>query len=360
MNFFKNCLVSLIAGSMVFTLCGCHGKDEVALTVNDTPITSALYLNALVECDSEAKQRVDEQLAESSNENQAQIQEETDYYAQKIDGVNYVEYVKKNAIDRCKEYVFYQKLLDDGVIKLTKEKKEEAEMYASYYWDYYGASALFEANGVSLDTYKKAYLYSYCANEYFTSLYGKGGEKEVPAKDIKETLLEKYVLVYSLSTSYTEETTDAEKKQAKAQFNNYYKRLKNGEDFKVIYNEYNNIKEEQKAEENKDGPKDQLATVLGDNDTSYASTDFQKVFDMKQGEVKLITGEDNSGYTIYIKLDITKDKYYLENLTDSILRLLKQDEFEKSVDKKVVDYSVKENGYAIRRLKVKKIKYPNA
>ncbi len=352
MKTMKTLISILLIGCMVFSLTACHGKDEIALTINKTPIKSALYLNALVECDTEARQRVDEQLAASESE----AKEETDYFSQELDGMKYVEYVESKAIDRCKEYVFYQEMVDAGKIKLTDEEKTEAESYADYYWNYYGLNALYEANGVSLDTYKKAYVYSYYSNAYFKSLYGEGGEKEVKKSTIKDTLTEKFVLVHTISTAYTEETTEADKKAAKTTFKNYVSRLEKGEKFEKIYKEYNNITEEQKPSE--DGPKDQYATVLGDEDTSYASEDFATVFDMKEGEIKLVEGKDDSGYTIYIKLDITDDKYYLENLTDSILYILKQEEFDKSVASKTADFSVDKNSYAINRFKVKKIKYP--
>lgn len=359
MKTIKSMIAILLAGCIALSLTACHGKDEIALTINDTPIKSALYLNALLECDSEAKQRVDEQLAESET---TETTEETDYYSQELDGMSYVEYVESKTIDRCKEYVFYQELVDEGKIKLTEEEQTEAETYADYYWNYYsGISTLYEANGVSLETYKKAYIYSYYSNAYFQSLYGEGGEKEVKKSTIKETLTEKYVLVYTLSTSYTDETTDDEKKAAKSTFKNYVSRLEDGEAFKNIYNEYNNITEDaDSTETTEDGPKDQYATVLGDEDTSYASEVFADVFDMKKGEVKLIEGEDDSGYTIYVKLDITEDEYYLENLTDSILYILKQEEFDKHVSSKTADFTVDKNAYAINRFKVKKIKYPEA
>lgn len=358
MKTIKSMIAILLAGCIALSLTACHGKDEIALTINDTEIKSALYLNALVECDTEARQRVDEQLAESKKDTEST--EETDYFAQELDGMKYVEYVESKAIDRCKEYVFYQELADQGKIKLTDEEKAEAESYADYYWNYYGLSAVYEANGVSLDTYKKAYVYSYYSNAYFQSLYGEGGEKEVKKATIKETMTEKYVLVHTLSTAYTEETTAEQKKAAKSTFKNYVSRLEKGESFETIYKEYNNIKEDPETTTKEDGPKDQYATVLGDEDTSNPSADFAEVFEMKEGEVKLIEKEDDAGYTIYVKLDITDDKYYLENLTDSILYILKQEEFEKHVASKTADFKVAENAYAINRFKVKKIKYPEA
>lgn len=385
MKTLKKIIAAALTGCMLFSMCACHGKDEIALTINKTPIKSALYLNALIECDSEARERVDENLAADTSSS-ADTSEETDYFSQKIDGLSYVEYVETKALERCKEYTLYQEMIDAGTLTLTDEKIAEAENYADYYWNYYGASTIYESNGVSFDTYKKAFVYSYYSNAYFMSLYGKDGEKAVDSETIKDTLTEKFALVYTIATSYTAETTDDEKAAAKTQFNSYVTRLEKGEAFKNIYNEYYDIKEddekkdsasseatsseadnstssstsENKQEDTTPTPKDQYATIIGDEDTSYANDNFETVFEMKKGEVKLIEGEDNSGYTIFVKLDITEDEYYLTSLTESILYILKQEEFDKHVSEKTADFTVDENTYATNRFKVKKIKYPEA
>lgn len=365
MKIVKKLTAAVLSACVLFSMCACHGKDEVALTINDTSIKSALYLNALLESDSEARQRVDEELASKESSSDKEDNKETDYFAQKLDGLSYEDYVVSKAIDRCKEYVFYQKLVDDKKIKLTDEEKSEAESYADYYWNY-GANAVYEANGVSLETYKKAFVYSYYSNAYFMSLYGKGGEKEVAKKDILDTMTEKYALVYTLATSYTEETKDDEKKATKAKFKDYAKQLEKGKDFEDIYVEYYAITDEQlkeqekaEAESKEEKAKDRYASIIGDEDTDYADENFETVFDMKKGEVKLIEGDDNA-CTIYVKLDITEDEYYLNSLNDSILYILKQEEFDKLVSKKTADFKVENNKFATNRFKVKKIEYPEA
>lgn len=363
MKITKKIIAAVLSGCIILSLCGCHGKDEVALTINDTEITSALYLNALLEADSEARQRVDEEIASKNTSSDNENTKETDYFAQKVDGLSYSDYVVSKTIERCKEYVFYQELVEDKKIKLTDEEKSEAESYAEYYWNY-GASSVYEANGVSLDTYKKAFTYTYYSNAYFMSLYGKDGEKEVAQKDIIKTMTEKFALVYTLATSYTEETTDDEKKATKAKFKEYAKQLENGKDFEDIYIEYHKITDEQlkeqekaEAESKEETAKDRYASIIGDEDTDYSDENFETVYDMKKGEVKLIEGDDNA-CTIYVKLDITEDKYYLNSLNDSILYILKQEDFDKLILKKTTDFKVDNNKFATNRFKVKKIKYP--
>ena len=366
MKIFKRIISALLVGCMLFALSACHGKDETALTIEGNKITSALYLNALVDCDSEAKQRVDEEVA-AAKENEkteetkeTEETEETENYTKTLDGLSFVEYVKDKTLSRCKEFVFFQKLVDAGTIKLTDEEVAEAENAAATYWSSYGYAYLYSANGISFETYKKAFTYTYYSNKYFEHLYAEGGEKEVPKKDIKDHMLENYVLAYALSANYEENATDEQKAALKTKLEGYVTRLKKGEDFEKIYLEHNGIKEEEhKHEETKDGPKLQHASVLADknSNSNYANPDFDAVYDMKANETNIIENEGKTGLTLYVKLDINSDEYYLKQLTDEILYSLKKDEFQKYVTEQTKNYKVETNDFAINRFDVEDIDY---
>ena len=364
MKIFKKIVSAALTVAMLLTLSACHGKDEVAVTIDGRDIKSALYLNALIDCDSEARSRVDEETAAETEKNETseetETSEEIDYYSKTLDGLSFAEYVKTKAIERCKEYVFYQKLVDDKVISLTDDEKSEAEYSAEYYWTNYGYSYLYEANGVSLETYKNAFLYSYYSNAYFKSLYGEGGEKEVAKKDIKAHMLDNYALAYTLSATYEDDSTDEEKDALKTKLEGYAKRLKDGEEFEKIYMEFNGLTEKDHTHtEKEDGPKDEHATLLADkdSDSQFASEDFDEVYEMKVGNTKIIESEDGTGLTLYMRLDINSDAYYLTYLTDTILYELKEKEFDDFVAGKTEKYTVEENGFAINRFDVEDIDY---
>ena len=361
MKTLKKLISAALVVTMLLTLTACHGKDEVAVTIEGTDIKSALYLNALIYCNSEAKQRVDEEeAAAEEKETETETKEETDYFSKTLDGLSFAEYVKTKTIQRCKEYVFYQKLVDEKTINLTDAEKSEAEYSAEYYWTNYGYSYLYEANGVSLETYKKAFIYSYYSNAYFKSLYGEGGEKEVAKKDIKANMLDNYALAYALSASHEDNATDEDKAALKTKLQGYAKRLKAGEEFEKIYIEFNGVSEEEHThEETEDGPKDEHATLLADKDSNsqFASNDFDEVYEMKVGNTKIIESEDGTGLTLYMRLDINSDSYYLTYLTDTILYELKEEEFNDFVSKKTEKYTVEENSFAINRFDVEDIDY---
>ena len=374
MKFFKKFIAVFCALTLVSTLTACHKKDEVALTIDGIDITSALYLNALLESDMEARAKVDEQLAESEDES---VQAGTvDYFTQSIDGKKFETYVKDKAIKLCREYAYYQKLIDAKTISLAEDKITEAESYADMYWSYYGYSTVFEANGIGLNTYKKAFVYSYYANENFMRIYGKDGEKAVDAETIKKTMGEKYILVHTLTKTYAEGAKDEDKAAAKDSYQKHITRLEKGEDFKTIYEELNPSEKnetqvdlselEDSSNSETDGPEgdqplDEYATIIGDEDTNnYASEDFKTVDSMKVGEVKLVENSDKTGFTVYQKLDINADPYYLKTLNDAILVVLKQEEYDKTLEEEAAKLTVEEHKFALNRFKVKNIVYPTA
>ena len=67
MKLFKKLLAMGLCAVLVLSMVGCHKKNETALTIDGVKITSALYLSALFECDTEARTKVDESKKSSSS-----------------------------------------------------------------------------------------------------------------------------------------------------------------------------------------------------------------------------------------------------------------------------------------------------
>lgn len=347
---------------MALSFTACHKKDEIAVSVKDVKFTSAYYMCALINADSEAKTKVQEKLAEEETKD-SESKEEIDYYSQKIDGKKYETWVKDQALSNLKEIAAYKLLCKENEIEPDKEMLSNAEMYASYYWSSYGYSMYYEPNGVGQNTYTQYMKDSYYSETYFNHLYGKGGEKEIFAEDVKKEIHGSYIIADLLDGSFTSEMTDSDKTALKTKLEGYVTVLSKGEKtFEEVYNEYNAVeeKEEEKdTEEDEKGPKDKHAQILGAKETSYESEHYETVKGMKTGEVKLIELEDGSGYTLVVKQDITADDYYLETLDSAARHTLKDEEFKAAIDeyKKGIELDVSD--YAINQFKVKNIKEPD-
>lgn len=395
MNIFRKSVAFLIAAVMVFCLAACHPKDEVAISSDDIKITSAMYSYYLVMADMEAQDKV------NNDESVDTTASGFDYHKQTIDGKKYDEYVKDVALQNCLKAIAYQKLCAEKDIELSTEDIANAEYAAQYNWYYYGYNYGYQygygdflpLNGVYYDTYAEVTKVNYYGDAYFKSIYDKGGEKEISADDIQKAMDENYIAVYTITETYTDDTA----RDVKDKLTKYADRLKNGEEFKTIYNEHNKTEDsnsttssdtsstttssetassentssatdsdtsssatssEEKTEEPK--AKDELIVIVGseETDSNYKFDKFEDIKKMEMDEIKLIDDTDKKALYLVVKKDINSDTYYKETLLASdILYLLKGDEFTETVEDymKSMDYSVSK--FAINQFKVKNISY---
>ena len=372
MKNFKGMTALILVLLMVLSFAGCHKKNEIAVTIGDVEFTSAYYMCALINADSEAKSKVQEALSEKEGEEEStdtSTQEDIDYYAEKIDDKDFVTWVEDKAMDTLKEIAAYKTLCKEAKVEPKEEDIQNAEYYASMYWSSYGYSAYFEPNGVGQATYTSYMTDSYYAESYFEHLYGEDGEKAIASDEVLEKMYNNFLIADVLDATFTSEDTDDTKAALKTKLEGYVTDLKDGKKtFEQVYNEYNGITEETETEETTEEtteesdepqPKDELATILGAKDTAYESDQYDTVKEMKVGDIKLIELEDQSGYKLVIKQDIKADEYYADNL-DMITRHLIADEEYKDY---IADYAKKlntdVNNYAVKQFKVKNIIEPS-
>ncbi len=359
MKSFKRLIALTLALLVVLSFAGCHKKNEVAVTVGNVEFTSAYYMCALINADSEAKSKVYEELSEEEQ------QKEVDFYSKKIDKKDYVTWVEEKAIENLKTIAAYKTLCKENKLEPSKEELSNADMYASYYWSSYGYSAYFEPNGVGLATYTQHMKDSYYAETYFKHIYGKDGEKAIAEDTVKAKMLENFITANILSGSYTDEMKDADKTALKTKFDNYAKELKNGNrTFKDIYNEYNEIKDDETADNTADNSnaskaKDELASIIGSEDTGYNAAYYEAVKKMATGDIQVIELEDKSGIVLAVKQDISADPYYLETLDMTVRHLIADEEHEKNIAEYAKKLKVDINKYAVGQFKVKKIIEPS-
>ena len=244
MKIFKKLIAVVLVCLMVFSLTGCHKKGEIAVTINGYEFTSAYYMCALINSYMEAQQLVyadltDEELKATS----------IDYFSKKIEGKKFEQWVKDDAIETLKETAYYKTVCDEAKLKISDEDKATNESYASMYWASYGYAQMFEPNGVSQATFTQYMSDSYYAELYFGHLYGKDGEKEISAKTVKNKLYDDFLIADILEFTKGEETTSELDKISK-KFKDYAKKLESGDmTFEEVYNDYNDVKETDKKEE---------------------------------------------------------------------------------------------------------------
>lgn len=353
MKMFKKLICFVLAVCLILTLAACHPKGEVAVKSGDYEITSAMYSYYLVMADSTAKSII------AADDTIDKTASGFSYYKQKIEGKSFEEYVKDLALENCLKHIAFEKLVKDNKVEISDADKTGAENQANYYWNYYGYGAVYEANGVSYDTYAKIMLNSVLSDSYFKSIYAKDGTKAVADTDIQKALDENYAAAYILTKDYSSDQS-ANVDELKATFEGYKTRLLAGEAFKTIYNEYNKVTEENTNTTTTDtttpAPQDEYISVIGSDKTGLAYDKFEDVKKMAVNTCEVISDETNKVIYLVVKKDINADSYYRdEYLMSDILYLLKGEEFDASIDKYIdeLDYTV--NKFAINQFKVKKI-----
>lgn len=355
MKIFKKIAAILLVCLLALSAVGCHKKNEIAVTVDGFEFTSAYYMCALINANSEAQNKVYETLKEDEQ------QKEIDFYSKKIDDKNFVTWVEDRAIEMIKEIAAYKSLCKKANLKLDDETKANAQSYASYYWQS-GYSQYFEPNGVGESTYTNFTVDSYYSSLYFEHLYGKDGEKEIAADEVKNKIYDNFITANLIDVTFSEET-DSEKTAIETKLNDYAAKLKNKSiTFEQAYKEYYEIKDEETnntTESNDPKPKDEYATVLGAEGTGYEHDFYSDIQKMATGEIKVIKKENNAGLLLVVKQDIKADAFYLDNLDLTARHLIKDKEYSDDISKTVKALKPEVNKYAVKQFKVKKIVEPS-
>ncbi len=355
MKTFKKIAALLLVCLLALSAVGCHKQNEVAVKVDGFEFTSAYYMCALINANSEAQNKVYETLSAEEQ------QKEVDFYSKKIDDKNFVTWVEDRAIEMIKEIAAYKSLCKKADLKLDDETKANAQSYASYYWQS-GYSQYFEPNGVGESTYTNFTVDSYYASLYFEHLYGKDGEKAIPAEDVKNKIYDNFIIANLIDVTFSEET-DNEKAAIETKLNGYADKLKNKSiTFEQAYKEYYEIKDEEAEstpESNDPKPKDEYATVLGAEGTGYEHEFYSDIQKMATGEIKVIKKENNAGFVLVVKQDIKADAFYLDNLDLTARHLIKDTEYADDIAKTVKDLKPEVSNYAVKQFKVKNIVEPS-
>lgn len=342
---------------MVGCFTGCHQKGEIAVKVGNCEFTSGYYACALVIADTEARSKVESALSEKGESTENIV-----YYKQKVEDTDYTKWVEDTALETLKEVAAARTLCKEAGIELDDETASTAKRNAEYMWDTYGYSKIMEPNGVAKTTFVEYMTDSYLANLYFNHVYGAGGEKEISAEKLSEQLSNNYVLVNKIEVNFDSKTDD-DKKSEREKLTTYETELKNGtKTFEDVYLDYNNISaEDHKHDEPQDGetaPLDSHATVIGSEDTSYASDYYTEAKSMAVGEIKVVTLDNDAGIALIVKKDIMADPYYIENFDETLRRDIAGDECNDYIEKYGNDLKTTVHKSATGQFKVKKIKYP--
>ncbi len=412
----KRFLALVLAMLMIITcFASCRTENENAFeftyggkTVN---IRTALYMCFLIDADLAFQDKA----VTAADEKGTKYE---DYTELKYEDKDYETWTKEEAKESAKMYAYTSLEFDRLGYEITEDEQAYIDYYAESQWNgdesNAGVGQVYEANGISYETYK----------DYFTSLYWKQemvygfyveeptDEEEHPAEDhthedgsthsaeeeteekkldeeieklrgslrptdkeINSALQNNYVPVYVIDVALTDdqgnEKSAATKKENLSKLKEYADMLNKGEKFADIYAAYQLdfglVADEASLGEDDPSQYEQVllskeANVSAEN-SDAADENFEEALKLDVAKATVVENEDC--YTLVYRRNILKDKDSSDAaLTDSyesyaISLLVKEDYESTIVDKMIADLEIKENASAIKFYSPKKIDYLN-
>lgn len=356
MNNLKKVLtLGIVVAIIAVSFCGCHGKNEIAVKVGNNEFTTGMYIAAMYENAYDAYRQI------SSTKVDIDTSEEDYYRDLKIDGKSFSDYVSSNTLKTLKNIVAIEEYMKKYEISLTEEEDSAFSSNVNVYWNYkfphgddndYSLGKYLEANGVSKSTYVKISKGVQLIEYSFDKVYGEEGKKAVSEDEIKKYFEENYIVFNLITTEDYSSKTDEEKATIKSQYEDCEKKVNDGtmtfeEAYASLYTL--NVSEESSDSTENATPQDGYITT----DHDYYDT-FNKI---DTNKAKLIPLDNDEGFRLVYRKDITADTTGAQNYADTIRHKLKDDEFQKELDEILKDKKVEEIKSSLSAVKINEIAF---
>lgn len=322
MNRRTNLLALLLAAVMVLTLAGCGNSvnpEEItwAVKLGDEELPAGVYNSYLMAGYQDAATKMGEVKYDN-------------LLRQTIDGEPAQSYIVNYAKAESEKMLVLRKRYSDLGLTMDVGKSTEAVGYATYLYsmnsDYY------RVNHMSEDDIKYVYESSQMVEDIFYSIYGKGGEKEVPQTELMATLEKDYTrsqfMVFPKFDQTTSETfDDAAIEALRLQAEDFFARAQvEDQSFTDLVYELDLSRQTDDAAPLEKYEEYQYDMFLKHNGGYYPETYESYVVTAAVGSIQLL--EDDQYFYIIKKLPVAEaEEAAMETPLKDILSDLKYEEF---------------------------------
>lgn len=353
MKLFKKITAILLCVLMVMSVASCGEDTSWVIKTDKTTTTSGMYLYYLLGAYSNAYNFVEDP--------------EKDIISQTIDGVKAEEWIKNTAMDSAKFATVILERFDEKKLALSEENEQYAKQYADYYWGV--AGQVYLNHGVTYDTFLKCIKIDLMVSQLFETVYGKGGEKEISAEDMKKGLAENFVKVKEIGISLAgitgEMRSDKVQENLKQKAEDYKKRIEAGEKIEDLIKEHYKLEVDLAVEESGKTAEELMGgstaddvdtdfVVISKNATNYSENEINEVFKLENGKVVVLVEKEY--VRVIQKYDILEDETLLEQYDYDIRVSLKAEEFTEEIEAAAKDLVVEVNEAALKKYKPSKIR----
>ena len=253
MKFKKTVSLILAFCVMLTAFSGCSLKNS--MEIGGVKISSGIYIINILEATGVA-------IAKSEAENPAALWKKT------IDGKNAKDWVADKALEMCYQYAAVEKLFKENGLLMTNSDFQAVQEASNQLSE--EKVALYRANSVSSASVENILMNEQKKQKLLSTIYDKGGSKEIPENDISKFFSDNYykfeLLYLPLSNMADGEPFDTPEIDAyKTVFNGYADQLKAGVSFEEVYKLFEKFYEEEK--------KKAETAASGEDATSDASSE---------------------------------------------------------------------------------------
>lgn len=388
---FKKLAAAVSAAVIALTLSGCGDRGSL-MTVDGTEIRNGVYINYLLNAVSSAQTKVNEE-SNANSEDSTDSESETDFWTSAIDGKDVSEWIKEDAMESVREHIGVQRLCEQLNIELTDEELSEintqcdkswdsVDIYAKYIYGFDTLGGMYEARGISLDSYKEIALVSALRNKLFMHYYGEGGEQAVSDDDYNKFVNENFAAIRIMALPYTDYSGDALDNESdiqavKDKARDYADQLNNGERYETVRYLYELAKAQDVArksakssytEDNADGlsldeyiekaaeeatytvpdSADTYNEVLEKENSDYNTevTDFIMSIARDSKAQVFDSAEAKTSYVV-VRMEMSALSNWDETNHEGVLYQMRKDAFKELLEQKTAGYNVQKDNYLV-------------
>lgn len=330
-NFARKAAAVLLSGAFVLTTAGCSSTTWIAKSGGVT-YPAGLYLMQVMTRSGEAEELVEDK--------------EASPYTQTIDGIPATQWIDEQCQLAIRKQIAVIQKFDEMGLSFTQEEQDSLNQLVDMYWSFYQSS--YEGSGVSKTSYALSMEIAQKDGMVFEALYGEGGEREVPEKDIRAIYDENIISASQLKINL-QKKVDGEKvadEEAKKLADEAYERVMKGEDFYTVISDVEKAtSEDGTAEEHPEGTEHD---ILVDKRTSTMEAEtLKKLVEAQPGEIVMF--EDEKQMVIFKKRDAVADQELFEQMKPTLLSELKGEEYSELVTEWAQAVDVEFNKKSLKR-----------
>lgn len=358
----KRFIVKTAAVLLALLLSGCGGDTTWAYESGGEKMPTGVYVMLEISAVAAAGNRIGEQGGTTSTQ-----PEFSEIMKQTVDGVPAKDYIASETMKRVREYYAVKAQFEQRGLALTETETTAAENAVN---SVLGSNrAFYEGNGVAESSVREYYTASARKTSLFNFLYGEGGEREVPAEELKAHFAEKYYMVDAVpiykpfyGSSDDESALEKELADIKAFAETGLADLKGGKAIEQIAYELmlRSAGEDEAARAAVTTPKtEDLRMVLMDSDrTTYGDKFIDALKATPVGESALV--EDDTFFILFKRVDNLADEQAFTAYKSLLINDLRADEFNAELATAGESLSLNGNTPALNRFAAEKLKLDTA